>query len=168
MRKPIKEIEIEGDDEAHTIMQVAQRLPPQYPPAQAPKSLEQWKVAITAVGQGYEWTNIHYNYRTGSGITYGGMGKPMEIGRQQNNGQGRKPKCYNCNKFRHMAKDCRQPKKEKKQQECFKCGKEEHIAIGCRAPQQMKTRSSQREDSDDKEQKGFVKGSEEARYDEPL
>jgi len=30
MRKPIKEIEIEEDDEAHTIMQVAQRLPPQY------------------------------------------------------------------------------------------------------------------------------------------
>jgi len=29
MRKPIKEIEIEGDDEANTIMQVAQRLPPQ-------------------------------------------------------------------------------------------------------------------------------------------
>jgi len=32
MRKPIKEIEIEIeiDDEAHTIMQVAQRLPPHY------------------------------------------------------------------------------------------------------------------------------------------
>jgi len=30
MRKPIKEIEIEGDDEAYTIMQVAQRLPPQW------------------------------------------------------------------------------------------------------------------------------------------
>jgi len=30
MRTPIKEIEIEGDDEAHTIMQVAQRLPPYY------------------------------------------------------------------------------------------------------------------------------------------
>ena len=30
MRKPIKEIEIEWDDEAHTIMQVAQRLPPQH------------------------------------------------------------------------------------------------------------------------------------------
>jgi len=29
MRKPIKEIEIEGDDEAYTIMQIAQRLPPQ-------------------------------------------------------------------------------------------------------------------------------------------
>jgi len=51
-----------------------------YPPTQALKSLEQWKVVITAVGQGYEWTNICYDYRTGSGITYGGMGKLMEIG----------------------------------------------------------------------------------------
>jgi len=115
-------------------------------------------VAITTVGQGYEWTNIRYGYKTGSGITYRGIGKPMEIERQQNNRQGRKPKCYNCNKFRHIAKDCRQPKREKKPQGCFKCGKEGHIAIGCRAPQQMKTRSSQLRDSDDKEQKGFVEG----------
>jgi len=129
-----------------------------YLPTQAPKSLEQWKVAITAVGQGYEWTNIRYDYRTSSGITYGGMGKPMEIEQQQNNGQGCKPKCYNCNKYGHIAKDCQQPKREKKPQGCFKCGKEGHIAIGCRAPQQMKTRSSQQEDSDNEEQKGFVKG----------
>jgi len=53
-----------------------------YPPTQAPKSLEQWKMVITAVGQGYKWTNIYYDYRTGSEITYRGMGKPMEIGRQ--------------------------------------------------------------------------------------
>jgi len=59
-----------------------------------------------------------------------------------------------------MAKDCRQPKKEKKPQGYFKCGKEGHIAIGYRAPQQIKTRSSQQEDSDNEEQKGFVKGSE--------
>jgi len=51
-----------------------------YPPTQAPKSLEQWKVVITAIGQGYEWTNICYDYRTGLGITYRGMDKPMEIG----------------------------------------------------------------------------------------
>jgi len=57
----------------------------------------------------------------------------MEIGRQQNNRQGRKPKYYNCNKFGHIAKDCRQQKREKKPQGCFKCGKEEHIAIGCKA-----------------------------------
>jgi len=50
-----------------------------YPLTQALKSLEQWKVVITAVEQGYKWANICYNYRTGSGITYGGIGKPMEI-----------------------------------------------------------------------------------------
>jgi len=55
-----------------------------------------------------------------------------------------------------MAKDYQQPKKEKKPQGCFKCGKKGHIAIGYRAPQQIKTRSSQ--NSDNKEQKGFVKG----------
>jgi len=36
-------------------------------------------VAITAVEQGYKWTNICYGYRTGSGITYGEMDKPIEI-----------------------------------------------------------------------------------------
>jgi len=36
-------------------------------------------VAIIAVGQGYEWTNICYDYRTGSEITYEGMGKLIEI-----------------------------------------------------------------------------------------
>ena len=76
-----------------------------YPPTQAPKSLKQQKVAITTVGQGYKWTNIYYDYRTGSGITYEEIDKPMEIGQQRNNKQGHKPKCYNCNKFRHMTKD---------------------------------------------------------------
>ena len=129
-----------------------------YPLTQPPKSLKQWKVAITAVEQGYEWTNIYYDYRTGSGITYGGMGKPMEIEQQQNNRQGCKAKCYNCNRFGHMAKDCQQPKKEKKLQQCFKCGKEGHIAIGYRSPQQMKTRSSQKEEEEKEEQKSFVEG----------
>ena len=77
-----------------------------YSPIQAPKSLKQQKVAITTVGQGYEWTNICYDYRTGSGITYEEIDKPIKIGRQQNNGQGCKAKCYNCNRFGHMAKDC--------------------------------------------------------------
>jgi len=63
-------------------------------------------MAIIVVRQGYKWTNIHYNYKTGSGITYGEMGKLMEIGRQQNNGQERKVKYYNCNRFGHIAKDC--------------------------------------------------------------
>jgi len=73
-----------------------------YPPKEALQTLEQWKVAITAVGQGYEWTSIRYDYQTRSGITYGGMGKPIEIG------QGKQLKytrehCYNCNKEGHTV-----------------------------------------------------------------
>ena len=67
-----------------------------------------------------------------------------------------------------MAKNCRQPKKEKKSQGCFKYGKEGHIAIGCRVPQQMKTRSSQQKDSNNEKQKGFIEVSEQARYNELL
>jgi len=33
-----------------------------YLPKEAPQTLEQWKVAITAVNQGYEWTSIRYDY----------------------------------------------------------------------------------------------------------
>ena len=33
-----------------------------YPPKEAPQTLEQWKVVITAVGQGYKWTSIRYDY----------------------------------------------------------------------------------------------------------
>jgi len=41
------------------------------------------------------------------------MDKLMEIGQQRNSEQKRKSKCYNHNKFGHIAKDCQQPKKEK-------------------------------------------------------
>ena len=76
-----------------------------YPPKEAPQTLEQWKVAITAVGQGYEWTSIRYDYQTGSGITYGGMEKPMEIGRGKQLKYSR-GHCYNCNKEGHTARYC--------------------------------------------------------------
>jgi len=59
----------------------------------------------------------------------------MEIRRQINDIEGYKTKYYNYNKFGHIAKDCKQPMKEKKPQGCFTCGKEEHIAIECRIPQ---------------------------------
>ena len=75
-----------------------------YPSSQAPKSLKQQKVAITVVEQEYKWTNICYNYRTGSGITYREMGKSMEIERQRNNTEEHKPKYYNCNKFGYCHK----------------------------------------------------------------
>jgi len=36
-----------------------------------PKSLKEWKVVITSVGQGYESIEGHHNYKTSTGITYG-------------------------------------------------------------------------------------------------
>jgi len=38
-----------------------------------PESLKEWKVAIMSVRQGYESTEGHYNYKTSTGVTYGGQ-----------------------------------------------------------------------------------------------
>ena len=77
-----------------------------YPSIAMPETLKKWKVAITSVGQGYELTERHHDYKTSTGTTYGGRGQPMDIGRSNNNFKDRKPKCFNCNKYRHMVKDC--------------------------------------------------------------
>jgi len=65
------------------------------------------------------------------GITYGGQEQPIDIRKSNNNFKNRKPKCFNCNKYRYMAKECWK-KKEKKTQKCFKYDKEEHIVKGCK------------------------------------
>ena len=77
-----------------------------YPPITMPKTLKEWKVAITSVGQGYESTEGCHDYKTGTGATYGGGGQPMDIGKSNNNYKDGKPKCFNCNKYRYMAKEC--------------------------------------------------------------
>ena len=41
-----------------------------YPPIIAPKTLKEWKVAITLVEQGYESTERWQDYKTESGTTY--------------------------------------------------------------------------------------------------
>ena len=53
-----------------------------------------------------------YNYKTGTGTTYRGRGQPMDIGKSNDNFKDRKPKCFNCNKYGHMAKECQAEKKE--------------------------------------------------------
>jgi len=45
-----------------------------YPPIAMPETLKEWKVAITSVGQGYESTEGHHNYKKSTGTTYGGRG----------------------------------------------------------------------------------------------
>ena len=64
-------------------------------------------------------------------MTYRGQGQPMDIGKSNNNFKNGKPKCFNYNKYGHMAKKCWK-KKEKETRRCFKCDKKEHIAKDCK------------------------------------
>jgi len=129
-----------------------------YSPIAMPETLKKWKLAITSVGQGYESTEGRHDYKMSTGTTYGGRGQPMDIGKSNDNFKDRKPKCFNCNKYGHMAKECRVEKKEQKTQMCFKCNKKGHIAKDCKGKQTMKKRKIQKEsdDKDDKkEEQGF-------------
>ena len=78
----------------------------EYPPIAMPEPLKEWKVVITSVRQGYESIEGRHNYKTSTGTTYGGRGQPMDIGRFNENFKNRKPMCFNCNKYRHMEKEC--------------------------------------------------------------
>ena len=70
------------------------------------ETLKEWKVAIILVGQGYKYTEEWNNYKTRTGMMYGGWGQPMDIGKSNNNFKNRKPKCFNYNQYGHMAKEC--------------------------------------------------------------
>ena len=83
-----------------------------YPPIAMPETLKEWKVAITLVGQEYESTEEKHDYKTSTGTIYGGQGQPMDIGKSNKNFKDGKPKYFNCNKYSHMAKECRAEKKE--------------------------------------------------------
>ena len=128
-----------------------------YPPIAMPETLKEWKVAITSVGQGYESTEGRHDYKTGTGTTYGGRGQPMDIGKSNDNFKDGKPKCFNCNKYGHMAKEYRAEKKERETRTCFKCEKKGHIAKDCKGKQIRKKRKVQ-EESDDEDNKEEEKG----------
>jgi len=132
-----------------------------YPPIAMPEILKEWKVAITSVGQGYESTEGRQDYKTATGTTYGGRGQPMDIGRSDNNFKDGKLKCFNCNKYGHMVKECRVEKRKQDTQTCFKCEKKGHIAKNCKGKQTMKKHKIQEEESDNEnnkeEEKGFGK-----------
>jgi len=122
-----------------------------------PETLKEWKIAITSVGQGYESMEGCHDYKTSTGTTYGDRGQPMDIGRSNDNFKDGKLKCFNCNKYRHMAKDCRGKKKEQEMRKCFKCNKEEHMAKDCKGKQTIKNRKVKEDldNEDDKKEKSF-------------
>ena len=88
----------------------------------------------------------------------------MDIGKFKDNyNKDRKPKCFNCNVYRHMAKDCWKPKKGKETRKWYRSNKIEYLVKDCRLEKRMKNWSIQK-DSDDKDKEdnnkegGFVKG----------
>ena len=86
----------------------------------------------------------------------------MNIGKSNDNFKDGKPKCFNYNKYGHMAKECWNKKKEKETKKCFKCDKEEHIVEDCKGKQSMKKQKIQEESDEedeekDKKKQGFSK-----------
>ena len=77
----------------------------------------------------------------------------MDIGKSNKNFKDRKPKCFNYNKYGHIAKECQLKKKEKEMRKYFKCDIKEHIAKNYRGKQLMKKHKVQEEtdNEDDKE-----------------
>ena len=65
-----------------------------YPPIVASKTLKEWKVTITLVGQGYKFIKKQQDYKTGSGTTYKGWGIPIDIRKSKENFMDRKPRYF--------------------------------------------------------------------------
>ena len=76
----------------------------------------------------------------------------MDIGKANNNFKDGKPKYFNYNKYKYMAKECWLKKKEDKQQ-CFKCDKEGYIAKDCKEMQSIKKCKVQEESDNEDEEK---------------
>jgi len=82
----------------------------------------------------------------------------VNIGKSNENFKDGKPKCFNCNKYGHMVKECQLKKKERETRKCFKCEKEEHITKDCKKTQSMKKQKIQKESDnkeDNKKKEGF-------------
>ena len=110
------------------------------------------------MGQEYKSTEEQHDYKTSTGTTYEGQGQPIDIEKSNNNFKNGKPKCFNYNKYSHIAKECRSKKKEQETRTCFKCDKERHIAKNCKGTQLMKKQKIQEESDnkdDNKKEKDF-------------
>ena len=84
-------------------------------------------------------------------MTYRGQGQSMDIGKSNSNFKDRKPKCFNCNKYSHIVKECWK-KKKKETRKCFKYDKEGHITKNCKGKKSIKKQKIQ-EESDEEDNK---------------
>ena len=70
-------------------------------------------MAIISVEKEYKSTKSWQDYRTEIEITYGGKNILMNIGKVEDNfDKDRRSKCFNCNIYKYMAKNCWKLKKK--------------------------------------------------------
>jgi len=75
----------------------------------------------------------------------------MDIRKSKDNcDKDRKPRCFNYNVYKHIAKDCQKPKKEKKTRKYYKYDKVRYLVKNYRSEQ----KKSDKEDNNRK--KSFV------------
>ena len=81
----------------------------------------------------------------------------MNIEKSNKNFKDGKPKYFNCNKYRHMAKECQLKIKEWETRKYFKCDKEGYITKDYKEIQLMKKCKVQKEsdNKDKKKEQGF-------------
>jgi len=90
-------------------------------------------VAIISVEQGFKSIESRQDYRTGTGMIYGERGISMDIWKAKDNfNKDGKPKYFNCNVYRHIAKDYRKSKREQDTRKYYKYNKIGHIAENCK------------------------------------
>ena len=105
-----------------------------YPPIAVLKIPKEWKIAITLVSQEYKSTEGRQDYKMGTRKIYRGRGILMDIRKAENNfDKDRRPKCFNCNAYRYIVKDCRRLKKEWDARKYYKYKKIRHIARDCKS-----------------------------------
>jgi len=64
-------------------------------------------MAIISVGQGYKSTESQQDYRIETEMTYGGRKISINIEKAKDNfDKDERLKYFNCNTYRHMAKEC--------------------------------------------------------------
>ena len=85
--------------------------------------------------------------------------EPMEVDTINKSKETRK--CYNCNKYGHLAKDCRKPKKKrdesrsKNDRRCYNCGRSGHLIKDCRLPRKKKKEEVKSMEEEDAEPEVF-------------
>ena len=125
-----------------------------------PTTYDTWMSSILSVGQGYKSTEIRRDQTSGTGITYGGTGQPMEIGRKKFEwNQKEEPKCYKCGIFGHVGRTCTKPK-QSPGIKCYSCGRFGHTSKVCRSkgPQNRAMIEEEDKPKEEEPKQDFPKG----------